>query len=86
MTTVQVLDDVLTLLRTRAEEIDWSNFTFQHGFRQPRPKLFELVSIIEAEQAAGDVKDGILGSAGSATPVKMEVDGAPHDSLPKDEV
>lgn len=65
----------------RAEEIDWSNFTFQHGFRQPRPKLFELVPIPGAEQAAGEGKDGVLGEADSATPVKMEVDGAAHGSV-----
>lgn len=81
-----MLGDALTILITHAEEIDWSNFTFQHGFRQPRPKLFELVPITGSEQEAAEVKDGAPDVAGSDNPVKMEVDGAPHEAVTKEEV
>lgn len=70
-----------------AEEIDWSNFTFQHGFRQPRPKLFDLAHFTGAEPAAGVEGEGTPVKTDAAVvkqeggPVKMEVDSAAPSPL-----
>ena len=68
-----------------ADEIDWSNFTFQHGFRQPRLRLPELAAL-GPDQAAAEADDpqplnpdtagGPADTNNSSDgPVKMEVDG-----------
>ncbi len=76
-----------------AEEIDWSDFTFQHGFRQPKPKLFELAPAVITEQKPGEAEAGTPAHTDIAAavkqegdPVKMEVDGSAQSPVKAEQV
>jgi hypothetical protein len=57
------------------DEIDWSNFTFQHGFRQLRPRLIEPFGPAGEDDAQGPViTDGIVSPAEDGPVTKMELD------------
>ena len=76
-----------------AEEIDWNDFTFQHGFRQPKPKLFELAPAVITEQKPGEAEAGTPAHTDIAAavkqegdPVKMEVDGSAQSPVKAEQV